>query len=84
MCFVYLAQMCVSDVVRGIKSTTGLLLKRRLEYMRKTYWGTDSVWSDGYFVSTVGVNEQTIKKYIEQRRKEDMGRAPCVLGLKST
>jgi putative transposase len=42
------------------------------------------IWSDGYFVSTVGVNEEIIKKYIEQQGKEDMGQAQLVLGLKPT
>ncbi len=52
--------------------------------MRKAYWGVNGIWSDGYFVSTVGVNEEIIKKYIEQQGKEDMGQAQLVLGLKPT
>ena len=77
-------KMRISDVVCRIKSTTGLLLKRKFEYMRKAYWGVNGIWSDGYFVSTVGVNEEIIKKYIEQQGKEDMGQAQLVLGLKPT
>lgn len=73
-------KMRVSDVVRRIKSTTGRLLKKKFEYMRKAYWGVDGIWSDGYFVSTVGVNEEIIKKYIEQQGKEDSGQAQLVLG----
>lgn len=38
-------------------------------------------WSDGYFVSTVGINEEVIKKYIEQQGKEDSGQAQLVFGL---
>ena len=65
----------VSDVVRYIKSQTGRLMKRRYEYMRKAYYGTDGIWSDGYFVSTVGVNEHVIRKYIKYQGQIDSGQA---------
>ncbi len=65
----------ISDVVRYIKSNTGRLMKRRYTYMRKAYYGTDGIWSDGYFVSTVGINEHAIQKYIEYQGKEDNGQA---------
>jgi putative transposase len=71
----------VSDVVRTIKSITGRLLKRKFDYMKKAYWGSDGIWSDGYFVSTVGINEHVIKKYIERQGQEDMGQAQLVLDL---
>jgi len=68
-------KMSVSDVVRQIKSITGRLLKKKFEYMRKAYWGVDGIWSDGYFVSTVGLNEDTIHIYIEKQGHEDRGQA---------
>ncbi|HSX41724.1 MAG TPA: IS200/IS605 family transposase, partial [Candidatus Saccharimonadales bacterium] len=34
----------------------------------------------GYFVSTVGVNEQQIRRYIEHQGKEDSGQAELDLG----
>jgi putative transposase len=37
--------------------------------------------ADGYFVSPVGINEEVIKKYIEQQGKEDSGQTQLVLGL---
>ncbi|HLD95130.1 MAG TPA: IS200/IS605 family transposase [Alphaproteobacteria bacterium] len=51
----------VSDVVRTIKSISGRLLKKKFQYMRKAYWGVDGIWSDGYFVSTVGVMNMLLK-----------------------
>ena len=74
-------KMRVSDVVRIIKSISGRLLKRKFEYMRKAYWGVDGIWSDGYFVSTIGINENVIKQYIERQGQEDAGQAQLVLGL---
>jgi len=37
--------------------------------------GTESVWSSGYFVSTVGINEEMVKQYIEHQGREDSGQA---------
>jgi len=73
-------KMRVSDVVRHIKSNSGRLLKRKFEYMRKAYWGIDGIWSDGYFVSTVGVDELVIRKYIQNQGQEDSGQAELDLG----
>jgi putative transposase len=32
-----------------------------------------SIWSVGYFVSTVGLNEEMIKKYIANQTRKDKG-----------
>ena len=33
------------------------------------------IWSKGYFVSTVGINEATIRKYVQKQGEEDSGQA---------
>ncbi len=71
----------VSDAVRTIKSISGRLLKKKFEYMKKAYWGIDGIWSDGYFVSTIGISDEIIKRYIEHQGEEDMGQAQLVLDL---
>ena len=63
----------VGSVVGLIKSTTAKSLNARYPHLRKVYWGTRSVWSAGYFVSTVGVNEQVIQRYIQNQGKDDAG-----------
>ena len=68
-------KMSVGSVVRVIKSNTSSSLKQKFPFLKQLYWGTDGVWSDGYFVSTIGVNELTIKKYIDNQGKEDSGQA---------
>ena len=72
-------KMRVSDVVRHIKSNSGRLMRKKFEYIRKTYWGSDGIWSDGYFVSTVGVDETVIQKYIQKQGQEDRGQAQLEL-----
>ena len=66
-------KMSVSDVVRLIKSNTGRALRDKFEFLDEVYYGTTGVWSDGYFVSTVGVNEETIANYVRKQGEEDSG-----------
>ena len=73
----------VSDVVKVIKSISGRLLKKKFEYMRKAYWVIEGIWSNGYFVSTVGIDEEVIKQYIKRQGEEDMGQAQLALELKA-
>lgn len=72
--------MSVGSAVRIIKANTAKSLKQKFPFLKGAYWGTDGIWSDGYFVSTVGVNEKMIKEYIEQQGQEDTGQAKLALG----
>ena len=69
----------IGQVVRILKQQSARKLKAKFEFIRRTYWGGGGIWSDSYFVSTVGADEETIKKYIEMQGKEDSGQAS--LGL---
>jgi len=65
----------VGNAVRIIKTNIVKGLKQKFPFLKEVYWGTDGIWSDGYFVSTVGINEAIIRKYIENQAKEDSGQA---------
>ena len=69
----------VSEVVRMLKFNSAKKMKAKFPFLRKVYWGTKSVWSTGFFVSTVGVNEQTIQNYVRMQGKEDFGQAELEL-----
>ncbi len=47
-------QKSVGSVVRLIKTNTSRSIKSKFPELKKHYWGTDSLWPDGYFISTVG------------------------------
>ena len=68
-------KLSVSEVVKIIKAKTGLLMRRKFPFLDKVYWGIGGIWSPGYFVSTTGINEKTIRKYIEMQGQEDSGQA---------
>jgi len=73
-------KMSVSDVVRIIKCNTARKMKEKFEYLQKLYSGDDGIWSDGYMVSTIGINEEIIKKYIENQGREDSGQTLFAIG----
>ena len=72
-------QWSVGKAVRLIKANTARALREKFPFLEKVYWGTKSIWSAGYFVSTVGINEKTIQKYIQQQGQEDAGQAELEL-----
>jgi len=60
-------------VVRRVKINTARNIKQEFPELKKYYWGTDSLWSDGYFVSMVGVTTETIRLYIAKPGETDTG-----------
>ena len=66
-------QWSVGKVVGIIKQNTARGMKAELPFLKEVYWGTDNIWSERYFVSTVGINEATIRRYIEQQGQADAG-----------
>ena len=72
-------KMSIGTAVRIIKSNTAKRLKEKFAFLKEVYWGTESVWSGGYFISTVGINEKIIRRYIEMQGREDAGQAKLAL-----
>jgi putative transposase len=63
----------VSDFMGYLKGKLAIRLFQKYERLGKRYWG-QHLWSRGYCVSTVGLDEEQIRKYVkwqEQRDKHD-------------
>jgi putative transposase len=60
----------VSQVLGFIKGTGAIHLARVYGEWKQNYAG-QSFWARGYFVSTVGRDEATIREYIRNQEKED-------------
>ncbi len=59
----------VSQIMGFLKGKLALRLFDHYPQLRKKYWG-QHVWSRGYCVSSVGLDEEKIKKYVKwQNRK---------------
>ena len=62
----------VSSLMGYLKGKLALRLFQRYEKLGKRYWGRH-LWSRGYCVSTVGLDEEKIRLYVrwqEQKEKE--------------
>ena len=64
--------LSIASVVQRLKSESSSILKKQFKFIRDMYID-GSIWSVGYFVSTVGLNEEAIKKYISNQGKKDLG-----------
>jgi putative transposase len=69
----------ISKVVGILKSNTSHALREKFDFIRKRYLNIRAVWSIGYFVSTVGLDETMIEKYVRYQEKEDLGQAQLKL-----
>ncbi len=65
----------VSDVIGEIKQKTSSQLREKFVWLDKVYWKERVVWSPGYFVSTVGLDEKMIIEYVKWQDHQDSGQA---------
>jgi putative transposase len=69
----------IAKVVQIIKANTGKAMWEKFDFLRKRYYGRGGIWSAGYFVSTVGLDEKLIERYVRYQEKEDLGQAKLAL-----
>jgi putative transposase len=62
----------IAAVVQRLKSESSQCLRKKFKFIRDMYID-GSIWSVGYFVSTIGLNEKMIKRYIENQGRKDLG-----------
>ena len=60
----------VCEVVGFMKGKSAIYIARTFMGRRKNFSG-ENFWARGYFVSTVGRDEKTIREYIRNQEKED-------------
>jgi len=69
----------VSEIVGRMKGMTASRLRARYEWLKKVYWEDNTVWSPGYFVTTIGIDEDKIRKYVMWQQSHDSGQAKLEL-----
>jgi len=65
----------VSEVIGRIKGRSASVLRKKFVWLEKVYWNEWVVWSLWHFVSTIGLNEQSIIKYVQWQKSQDSGQA---------
>ena len=61
----------VSSFMGYLKGKSALMIFDKHANLKYKY-GNRHFWAEGYYVSTVGLNEATIKKYIQDQEKSDI------------
>ena len=73
MVMVIPSKYSISSAMGRLKSQSASRLRKRFPWLRKVYWNENIVWSPGYFVSSVGIDEETVKRYVEHQGQQDSG-----------
>lgn len=63
-------KLSVSAFMGYLKGKSALMIFEKHSNLKYKY-GNRHFWAEGYYVSTVGLNEATIKKYIQEQEKHD-------------
>lgn len=73
MCISIPPEYAVSNVVGYLKGKSAIAIARKFKGRQRNFSG-ESFWARGYFVSTVGLDEQMVRAYIRNQEKEDIRR----------
>ena len=60
----------VSSVVEFIKGKSAISIARNFMGRKRNFTG-ESFWARGYFVSTVGLEEEVVREYIRRQEQEE-------------
>ena len=64
-------KLSISKLMGTLKGKIAIKLFKSYPKLRqKPYWG-NHFWARGYFVNTVGLDEETIRKYVKYQEKEE-------------
>ncbi|MDX1779437.1 MAG: IS200/IS605 family transposase, partial [Thermodesulfobacteriota bacterium] len=64
-------KVSVSEMMGILKGKLAIKLFKSYPKMKqKPYWG-NHFWARGYFVSTVGIDEDVIKRYVKHQEEEE-------------
>jgi len=60
-----------SEVMKILKGKSAELLIREYPKLLRKKYGSRHLWSRGYFVTTVGMNSEVIRKYVQNQVEEE-------------
>ena len=63
--------IAIADAVQKLKGISSIAIRKQFKFIREMYLEKDGIWSVGYFVSSIGLNETQIKRYIEWQDKKE-------------
>ena len=65
-------RISISSFMGYLKGKSALMMFDKHKHANLKYkFGNRHFWAEGYYVSTVGLNETSIKKYIQEQERKD-------------
>ena len=64
-------KLSISSFMGYLKGKSSLMIFDQYGNLKYKY-GNRKFWAEGYYVSTVGLNEKTVAKYIREQEKHDI------------
>ncbi|MDK2800791.1 MAG: REP-associated tyrosine transposase [Clostridiales bacterium] len=71
MCISIPPKYSVSSIVGYLKGKSAIMIFERFSKLRQNFKG-HSFWARGYYISTVGLDEQIIRNYIKNQETKDL------------
>jgi len=65
--------IAISAAVQALKARSSMHLRKNFKFIREMSL-EGGIWSVGYYVSTIGLNETMIKRYLDMQGKKDEGK----------
>ena len=62
----------IASVVQKLKAISSFYLRKRFKFIRERYLEKEGIWSVGYFVSSIGLNEAQINRYIAWQGRQEV------------
>ena len=80
MCLSIPPKYAVSNVVGYIKGKSAIHIARKFAGLKRNFTG-ENFWARGYFVSTVGLDENMVRAYIRRQDEDDARYDQMKLGM---
>ena len=71
MCVSIPPKYSVANIVGYVKGKSAMIIFEKYSRLRKNFRG-HRFWARGYYVSTVGLDEAKIRKYIQNQEQHEM------------
>ncbi|MDH3358814.1 MAG: IS200/IS605 family transposase [Desulfobacteraceae bacterium] len=80
MCISIPPKYAVSNTVGYLKGKSAISIAKKFRGRQRNFNG-ENFWARGYFVSTVGLDEEMVREYIRNQEKEDECLEQLKLGI---
>ena len=68
-------EICPKQGNKNHQKENQQISKQKIYFLARLYWDRKGIWGKDYFVSTIGIKKEVIRKYAQLQAKEETGQA---------